>query len=205
MKTYKMVLIAAALGAAGSAQAAGIGVRAGTTGLGADVGFGLMPTLSARVGYSAGSWNTTVKQTDIQYDGKVKVSNANAFLDWSPLGPFRITGGFIATGNKVDVHGTPTTGPGSIDGSIKTGKSTAPYLGIGYGNVAGAGINFYADLGAMFMGSPKASLSANCSGLTAGQCTTLQGQVATEQQRLQDSINKYKIFPVLNIGLTIGF
>jgi len=206
MKTYKIVLLAAALGAAGSAQAAGIGVRAGTTGIGGDVAWGVLPTLSARVGYSAGSYKTTTETDNFKYDAKLKLGNLNAFLDWSPLGPFRITGGFVNTKNRFDVHGTSTAGtPGAVDGEVKAGKSTAPYLGIGYGNVAGAGVNFYADLGVIFQGSPKANLNADCTGLTAGQCTTLQGQVATEQQKLQDKLDHFKTYPVLNIGLTIGF
>ncbi len=46
MKWIKASLVtAAALAAAGGAQAAGVGVRAGTTGIGGDVGFSLMPTL----------------------------------------------------------------------------------------------------------------------------------------------------------------
>jgi hypothetical protein len=49
------------------------------------------------------------------------------------------------------------------------------------------------------------SLSANCAGLTAGQCSTLQGQVAAEEARLQDEVDGFKYYPVLNIGITIGF
>src|SRR5437762_1642517 len=78
-------------------------------------------------------------------------------------------------------------------------------LGVGWGNVAGTGVNFYADLGVMFSGTPKATLSANCAGLTAGQCTTLSSQLTTEQDRLQEELKRWKAYPVLNIGITIGF
>ena len=90
---------------------------------------------------------------------------------------------------------------------MKPGNSVAPYLGIGYGNVWTKGVNFYFDLGVMFQGSPKASLTANCGPSIAGTatCTALQNDVAAEQQRLEDKLKKFKYFPVANIGITIGF
>ena len=115
-----------------------------------------------------------------------------------------VTGGVIFNDNKYDANGTPNGIPGSFSASVK-GNSAAPYLGVGWGRVAGMGINWYADLGAMFMGSPKATINANCGGLSAAQCTTLQNQAATEQSALQDKINSFKIYPVLSIGFTVGF
>ena len=203
MRLVKIVSVVAALGAAGAVQAAGVGVRAGTTGVGADVAWSIAPTLSARLGYSGLSWNRDVSTDTVHYNGKLKLSNFNTFLDFSPLGPFRLTGGFVFNGNKYDVHGD--SGGGSISGSVKSGKSAAPYLGIGYGNVSGLGVNFYADLGVMFQGSPKANLSANCGSLSGAACTSLQSQAAAEQARLEDKLKSFKYYPVLNVGLTIGF
>jgi len=221
MKWIKAFLVAAAaLGAANGAQAAGVGVRAGTTGVGADVGFSLMPTLSARLGYSGLSYSRDIDVTDVQYDGTLRLSNINLLLDFSPLpGPFRITGGFIFNDNKVDVTGKPTNGSytingvtypasaiGSLGGTVKSGNQAAPYLGIGYGNVAGLGVNFYFDLGVMFQGTPSASLSATCgASLSSAQCSQLQTNVAAEQTRLQDNVSGFKYYPVANIGVTIGF
>src|SRR5688572_22242523 len=88
-----------------SAQAAGLGLRAGTTGLGVDFGWGIMPTLGGRIGISGMNFNTDVETDDFDYDAKTKIANVNLLLDWSPLGPFRIPGGLIATNNKVDLTG----------------------------------------------------------------------------------------------------
>jgi hypothetical protein len=221
MKWNKALLAAAtALAAASGAQAAGVGVRAGTTGLGADVGFSLVPTLSARLGYSGLSYSRTVDVTDVEYDGRLRLSNLNLLLDFSPLpGPVRITGGLIFNDNKVDVTGRPTGGTftlngnvypaaaiGSLSGTVKSGNSAAPYLGIGYGNVAGLGVNFYFDLGVMFQGTPSASLAATCgAAVPASVCSQVQRDVAAEQARLQDQISGFKYYPVANIGVTIGF
>ena len=201
----RVLVLATAVLASGAAQAAGIGIRVGTTGLGGDIAFGVAPTLSARLGYSGGTVSHTTTTSSASYDGDVKLSNLNALLDFHPLGPFRLTGGVIFNDNKYTATGRPNGAPGSFNAEVKSGNSAAPYLGIGYGNVAGAGINFYADLGVMFMGSPKATINANCSGLTAGQCSTLQGQATAEQARLEDELKRFKAYPVLSIGVTIGF
>ena len=109
MKYGRSILVAALVGAASAAQAGGIGVRAGTTGLGADFGWDMAPTLGGRIGLSAMNFNTDFETSQVNYDAKVKLANLNLFLDWSPLGPFRITGGFIANNNKIDLNGQPTS------------------------------------------------------------------------------------------------
>jgi hypothetical protein len=221
MKWITASLVAvAALGSIGAAHAAGVGLRAGTTGVGGDVGISLMPTLSARLGYSGLSYSRDIDVTDVEYDGKLKLSNLNLLLDFSPLpGPFRVTGGFIFNDNKVDVTGRPSGGTytlngnvypaaavGSLSGTVKSGNQAAPYLGIGYGNVAGLGVNFYFDLGVMFQGTPSASLSATCgSAVPASVCAQVQRDVAAEQSKLQNEISGFKYYPVANIGVTIGF
>ena len=219
MSVVRIIFIIAALLCVSSTHAAGVGIRAGTTGIGGDVAWGLVPTLSARVGYSYLTFSTTVDSSDIKYDAKPKLSNGNLFLDWSPLGPFRITGGLILNTNKVDVTAQSSSGSftiggttypagsiGSLSGTVKSGNSAAPYLGIGYGNVAGAGVNFYFDLGVMFQGSPKASLTANCNpAIPSLLCSQIQASTVIEARDLQDSIKNFKYFPVASIGVTIGF
>lgn len=220
MKSARIAIAIAALAGMSSAYAAGVGIRAGTTGIGGDIAFGLVPTLSARVGYSYLNYSTDIDVTDVNYDSKLKLSNASFLLDWHPLGPlFRITGGIIANDNKIDVTGTPSGGSftingvsypaaavGTLSGQIKTGNTAAPYLGIGTGTVAGAGVNFYFDLGVMFQGSPKATLTGTCgAGLPPAACAQFQNDVAAEQVRLQEDVKRFKYYPVANIGVTIGF
>src|SRR5688572_31881917 len=93
MHCGRAVVFVALTTMAGAAQAWGLGARIGTTGLGADFGWDIAPTLGGRIGLSAGSWGTDADTDDFSYDAKLKLGNANAFLDWSPLGPFRISAG----------------------------------------------------------------------------------------------------------------
>ena len=202
----RIVVLSLALAACGAAQAAGVGVRAGTTGIGADLAWGIAPTLSARVGYSALKWGYDVNTSNASYNGDVKLSNLSGLLDFHPFGPaFRLTGGVIVNDNKYQATGRPNGIAGSFDATVESRRRAAPYLGIGWGNVAGAGVNFYADLGVMFMGSPKATINANCTGLTGPQCTQVQNAAAAQQAELEDKLKAFKAYPVLNLGLTIGF
>jgi hypothetical protein len=210
MNHSRMVLAAVLVAAAVPAQAAGIGVRAGTTGLGADFGWDIAPTLGGRVGLSAGSFSADADTDDVRYDAKAKLASVNLLLDWSPLGPFRVSGGFYANNNKVDLTGHPRGGsfpPGSsLTGSAKPDRSFSPYLGVGYGNVWTAGVNFYFDLGILFQGSPQVSLTVNCGpSASPAQCAAAQNEAEAERQRVQDKLDKYKYYPVANIGITIGF
>ena len=209
---YRTAILAAALAAAaGSAQAGGIGVRAGTTGVGVDLGGDVIPTLGWRLGLSGMNVNTDIDTSDVRYDAKAKILTGSLLLDWSPLGPFRISGGFMPHRNKIDLTGQPSGGGSfpagsSLNGEVKPDKSFAPYLGVGYGNVWTKGVNFYFDLGVMFQGSPQVSLSVNC-GPSEGTpgCTQARNEVEAERQRVQDKVDKYKYYPVANIGLTIGW
>jgi hypothetical protein len=201
MRLIALVLLVVSTGAA---QAAGIGVRAGTTGLGVDLGWGVMPTLGARVGVSGGQFDIDFDASSVHYDGRAKLSNLNALLDWSPAGPFRITAGLVATGNKVDVAGRNEFG--TLNGTVKSGRSVAPYLGVGYGNVWTTGVNFYFDVGVMFQGSPKAELSLSCAAsVSASDCARGQRELDAERRDLEDELKRFKYYPVVNIGLTIGF
>lgn len=210
MRYGKAVLVAALIAAAGTAQAGGIGLRAGTTGVGADLGWDIAPTLGGRIGLSGMNVNTDVDTSDVRYDAKVKILTGSLLLDWSPLGPFRISGGFMPNRNKVNLSGQPSGGGSfpagsSLTGEVKPGKSFAPYLGVGYGNVWTKGVNFYFDLGVMFQGSPQVSLSLDCGTASAADCATAQARLEEERQRVQDKVDKYKYYPVANIGLTIGW
>ena len=221
LRFFQVAAMAAAITAvSASAHAFGIGVRAGTTGIGGDVGWRIAPATSLRLGYSALDWNHDVSTSDVRYDGRLKLSNLSGLVDFHPIGPlFRLTGGLVYNGTKFDATGQPTGGTftlggrtyaasdiGSLSGTVKPGRSLAPYLGIGYGNVAGAGINFYADLGVIFQGRPRADLNAACGpALSASACAQLQGDVEAEEARLRDELRRLRYYPVLNLGFTIGF
>ena len=218
MSTLKAVLLAAGIAAAGAAHALdmGVGLRLGTTGLGADVGFRLTDSLTARIGYSGGSLNRDFEEDDITYDAEVKLSNFSALVDWKFWRQMRLTAGIVHAKNKGDLVGTPTGGTftingvdyaaaevGTLSGTVRMGKSATPYLGIGYGDITRKGLSFFMDLGVMFQGSPRIDLAANCG--TTARCAQLQADVEREEAELREDLEDLKYYPVLSLGLAYGW
>jgi hypothetical protein len=219
MHYSKGMFVALSIAAASSANAAGIGVRLGTTGIGGDVGFRLTDSLTARVGFAGLSVKRDFDEEDVRYEGEVKWRNISALIDWRFLGQLRLTGGIVNAKNTVDLVGTPTGGTftindrvyqaneiGSLNGNVRLGKSATPYLGIGYGDISRPGLSFYMDLGVMFQGSPNLNLNATCgAALSPTECNTLQADVAAEEREVNEDVKKFKYYPVFNLGLAYGF
>ena len=212
----KVIVYALLLAAAGSAQATGLGLRFGTTGLGADLGLPLTESLTLRIGYAGFSWSGDYEEDDITYDADLKLSNLSALVDWKFWGQLRLTGGLVRAKNTGELVGRPTGGTftindvdsdaaeiGTLRGDVRMGKDFTPYLGIGYGDISRKGLSFYMDLGLMFHGRPEVDLRAECG--TTARCAQLQADVENEERNLRDDIDKLKVFPVLNLGLAYGW
>jgi hypothetical protein len=229
IKPLSAALAAAALLLAGPAAAdsdsgpqVGIGLRAGTLGLGADIDFRINDALNARLGYAGYILDRSVTQTDVRYDGRLKLSNPAALLDWRVLkGGFHFTVGLVAASTRIDAVGTPSSSGtytinnnvytasqlGSLTGTFKFGNSLAPYFGAGFGNVVGRSGHFAVlfDIGAIYAGTPSVALAGSCAAAIVGTpvCTQLQTDVAAEKATLGTKLTLLKWYPV--IGLGVGF
>lgn len=211
------------LGAASLAQAGvGVGLRGGTLGYGVDFDVGLTEKLTGRLGYNFLNYDETVDDTDVRYEGTLKISSFSALLDWHPSGGgFRLSLGAVTSGPKVEVVGTPTSGTyeigdhvytasqvGDLRGEVKIGNSVAPYVGLGYGNAAGEKhrVTFLFDLGAIYGGNPQVSLTARCgSGISPTLCAQLQSDLQTEINDMENDAGSLKWYPVVNFGIGIRF
>lgn len=223
----------AALGAAvihGSparaAPSVALDVRGGTTGYGFDVDVGLLSHLGARVGYSTFSFNRSIDQTEVTYDGRLKISDVSALLDWYPFaGGFRLSlGGVSGGGLTVDATGVPTADGaytinghsyttdemGSLAGRLKFGGALSPYLGLGWGNPIGSTHHFHIllDAGAIYGGTPNVTLDATCGAAAPSgspMCSQIQSDLQVERQTLQSDVTLIKWYPVINLGLAYRF
>jgi hypothetical protein len=83
-------------------------------------------------------------------------------------------------------------------------EDTAPFVGIGWDTTfENPGVAFKFIAGAMFTGSPQVNLTA--SGGTLSNDPNFQTQLAQEEQNLQNDIDAYEIYPVVQAGLTLSF
>ena len=143
MKRILLVSIALCLGLSSMAEAGGIGVavRGSTLGGGLEVGLGLAPDLSLRGGLNGATYSYSGTESGNDYEFDLTLSSVTGLVDYHLLGGgFRITGGLVLNGNKLeavaetgfnveyDVGGEIYTVEevGTLNGDIEF-SSTAPY------------------------------------------------------------------------------
>jgi len=194
-----------------------MGVIFGTTGFGIEVANPLSENWNFRFHGTGGDLDKSFIHSDIQYDADLKLTNIGALVDWHPGGSlFRVTGGGFYTKNKFNVTASlvingnaignnvyTSAEVGSLTGSIETGNEIAPYFGIGYGESAYSddGLGVSINLGVMYTGSPKVSLTAD--GLLASDSTFMSD--LDEEEKNISSSNYFKVYPVISIGITYKF
>ena len=198
-------------------------VRAGSFGYGADFDVGLTKSITLRLGYNTFSYNDTVDDTDVTYDGKLKIGAASAIFDWHVFsGGFRLSAGAVQKGPKIDVTGVPAANStyelngttytaaqiGSLKGTIKIGDSVAPYVGIGWGNTVDKEdrVTFLLDIGAIHTGTVKADLTVTCNpSVPTVTCNQIRNDVNAEKADLEDQVSGYEWYPVITLGLAVRF
>lgn len=220
--TFFVSVLVAGLATAHCAHARDFGtsIDLGTTGLGLHVTTALTPKLNARVGANLANYAYEGSTSDVDYDFKLKLASVDALLDFHPFdGVFRISGGAVYNGNKIEARAKPTgAGTYTLNGNVYNAstagdlsgkidfRKVAPYLGIGFGNAAkGAGWGFAMDLGATFQGSPKTELASSGCTASAATCARLQRDVAAENVRLADEGSDFKLYPVIRAGVSYRF
>jgi hypothetical protein len=194
-----------------AAEGFGLGVKAGTLGAGVEGTFGLSPRFNVRAGVNGYSLSQDETASGIRYDGKLDLSSIALLLDWHPFaGTFRLTAGLMQNKNTVHLTATPTSNQtiggntytpaeiGTLSGDV-TFKKSAPYAGFGWGNAARRGrFGFNFEVGALYQGSPKVSLSASGGAVS-------QADLAAEAQSAEADLDKFKIYPVVALGFSLRF
>lgn len=232
MKQNKSLLLAigtvvALASSVGTANAdVSLGLRAGTPGIGLELGIGLTETLNLRLGYAAYDYSTEIEDTDVTYDGDLELRNPSALLDWHAFGGgFRFSFGAVGASTKAVGTGVPNAGNvfvidntpfaaseiGQLDAEVEASNSVAPYIGIGWGNsVDAAGRwTFLFDVGAIYYGSePDVAVNVTCGPAlanNAARCNLLRAEVENERQDLMEEVDTLNWYPVLNFGVAFRF
>jgi hypothetical protein len=219
-KGFIAVGLMAGFFAAGVAQAeVAVTGDMGTTGVGVHLSVPVQPNVNARFGVNAMNYSYSDNTSDVDYDFKLKLQTFDALLDWFPAGGgFRLSGGVVYNGNKVDARArSNSTGSYTFNGRTYTAadagtvngridfRKVAPYLGIGWGNALAKdkGWGFSADLGVLFQGAPRTSMTS--SGCTLPDCSQLQSDITAENRKLNDEVDSFKAYPVIRFGVSYKF
>lgn len=205
-------LVAAEAGAAGAPEMA-LTAKLGSLGIGVEGTFGLAEQFNARLGLNKFDFDRNENIDDIQYDLNLEWQSISLLADWHPFGnPFRFTAGLMNNGNEVKGTASPVSG-GLVVGDVTyTGigldakldfDSTAPYLGVGWGNALAAsrGWGFNVDVGVLYQGSGNVTLTPT----GANASLVDPDQVALEEQRFEEDIKDYKYYPVFSFGVSYKF
>ena len=220
--TTKTALVALILASSGAANADfGVGLKAGTLGLGVEGRWSPIPWLDVRLGANQYDLDTSGTQASVDYDATFAMDNY--FLTGNlrfPLSPFRVTLGAYSNGNEIQMTSQDTGGAlldfgndsfdtgeiGSLQ-SVTSFDSTAPYLGVGYDFEVFGKVGLNLDFGVLWQGDPSVSLIATGRGaLPPGQLRDdLDAALLIEANALEDEINDYKAWPVLSLGFVYNF
>ena len=219
--TTKAALIALVLATSGAANADfGVGMKAGTLGLGIEGRWSPLPWLDIRAGANQYDYEDSGSYASVDYDGVLAMDTYFVTGNFRfPLSPFRVTAGLFSNGNELQLMSQDTGGQdftiGGIDfsaddvGSLQSTTSfdaTAPYVGFGYdfelfGKV---GLNF--DLGVLWQGDPSVTLEAT--GLDTappGVQLILEPALEIERLALEDEVSDFKAWPVVSLSFVYNF
>lgn len=213
--TLAALAIGAGTGAAQAQVAVGLGI--GTTGGIAEAQVEVTPNIQLRGGYNYLQYGVDDSYDDIRYDGDLNFSTMGAFVDFRPFAnSFILTAGAYFGEKKLDLTALPgqtyqiggqtysAAQVGTLTGSADL-EDTAPFVGLGWDTTfqGDGNIGFKFIAGAVFTGSPDVEL--NSTGGTLSNDPNFQSQLATEEQNLEDDIDSFKVYPVVQAGLTFRF
>ncbi len=194
-----------------------LGAKMGTLGLGAEMTYGILPHLNARIGINAFSYTFDQKIDQIDYEFDFNLISGSLLIDWHILqSAFKLTTGMVLNKNNIDLQARTEDSlfiidnraysredVGELDGTIDF-NLFSPYLGIGWVNAVGEKslISFFADLGFLFQGEPQADLSAT--GPIASD-PDFRRNLRNEEAEIEDETGKFTIYPIFAIGITYQF
>lgn len=196
-------------------------LKLGTLGYGVDLSSPFNDTFALRLNVNGLSFTQTDSQDGTDFEGTLDLFTAGALIDYYPFeNNFRFSSGLYYNGNGFTGSAKPSAGStveidgntytlgdtgdiGSLDSEVSF-KSTAPYVGLGWGNDAkDKGWGFTFDLGAMYHGSGTADLKANINNQTLAN--EIAADVEAEEQNIKADLEEFKFYPVLSLGVNYTF
>jgi hypothetical protein len=215
----------------------GLGLKVGTLGVGVDFEHFFNKKHALRI--NPNYLKITRDDEDIEginYDAELKLQNAGLIYDYHPWGTaFRVSTGIYYNGNKLTATARPQNlgeeifdiggqeykfeGNAEIDAKVDF-KKVAPYVGIGWSSAEKNGWHIIADIGVMYVGSPKVSYNINKNSGTIYQKDNngnwnpiadiennqeIKTAIDKEAAEIKDEMKDYKWWPVLTIGIQKKF
>jgi len=199
----------------------GLGIKAGTLGVGFQVGTSLTSRVNVRGGANFFNYSDSMTEHGVVYNGTLALRSIETKLDLFVIGGFRVTPGLLlyndnhvtatasaAAGQSFTLGGT--TYVSSLGDPLRgsaplTLNKFAPTLGIGFGNLLPRSFRHWSlstDLGVVFQGSPKLDLAlggtACVNGVVCQPIMSLPGaadNIESERLKIQNDMKPFKYYP----------
>lgn len=192
----------------------GIGLKAGTLGLGLEASWQPLPYLDIRLGGNTFEFDDNGIQGGIPYDATFTLESfyVTGNLHF-PVSPMRVTAGIYSNGNEllmINDDGTdlniggityPGAGIGTLT-SVTSFGSSSPYFGIGFDFTLAGKLGLNLDVGLLWQGEPDVTLEADGS---LAQDPLFQAALESERRQLEDEMSDFKAWPVVSIGVVYRF
>jgi hypothetical protein len=183
-----------------------VGVTGGTLGIGPELGYRFSNSIGLRGNATFLNFSHSFNTNGLRYDGRAKLNSAGAMIDVYPFaGGFRLSAGGRYNGNKARAVATPNSNT-SVGGQTFTPaqigtlrgradvRNWAPALSLGYGGNLRPGFTFGVEAGALFQGRVRISEFTSSTGLVP------QARLDAERADLQDDVDDYHIYPILQVS-----
>ena len=214
LRATTLALFLTLAGTAAADNDFGVGVKAGTLGIGVEGTWRPLPYIDLRVGLNNYDYDDDGSQAGINYDATLNLDTVYATANFRfPLSPFRFTTGLYSNGNELNMVSTDSPAfdigdqsytlaeVGTLTSTTSFG-STAPYVGIGYDFSLFGKVGMNLDLGILWQGEPEVALAAD--GLLANDPGFLS-DLEAERLQLEDEVSDYKAWPVATLGFVFNF
>jgi hypothetical protein len=192
----------------------GVGLKAGTLGIGLEASWQPLPYLDIRVGGNTFEFDDNGMQGGIPYASTFTLESfyATGNLHF-PVSPMRITAGIYSNGNELlminddgtDLNIGGITYPGAGIGTLKSVTSfgsSSPYFGVGFDFTLAGKLGLNLDFGLLWQGEPEVTLEADGS---LAQDPLFQAALEAERRQLEDEMSDFKAWPVVSLGVVYRF
>lgn len=212
----------------------GAAVKVSLLGIGGEAAVGVTHRSNVRAGFNMISYNRGFDKDGVSYQGQLSFKTFEAHYDIFPWAKsFHISPGVLVyaadpitatasvPGNQSFTLGgadyvSDPTNPVTGNGKIKFNQAS-PMITMGWGNLVsrkeGHHFSVPVELGVAFQGSPKATLglAGNVCDSTGVNCRsvatdpTVQSNVISEQNKINNSMSFFKVYPIISVGFGYKF
>lgn len=213
----------------------GVGVKVTSLGPGAEVAVRVNHRSNVRAGFNMITYDRSFDKDGVSYAGQLQFKTFEAHYDFFPsAGNFHVSPGLlvylgdpITATATVPVNqsfslggttyysdpGNPSHGSGRINFN-----QVAPVVTVGWGNLVsrkeGKHFSVPFEVGVAFQGAPKATLNlagnvcvtapgVDC--VNAATDPTVQNNVVAEQNKVNNDMSFFKVYPIISIGIGYKF